>query len=408
MFLCGIDVAKRKHAVMILDEKGQACQPFFEIENNRAGMDMLLEQLSRLGGEVTIGLEATGHYWLALYDVLTQNNHQVIVINPLQTAAHSKKSIRKVKNDRRDAFWIADFLRVTLDLRATSPEMPVLLQLRELTRFRFWLSEQIGDCKRKLLTILDRVFPEYEKLFSNVFVESSKALLQEAVSAQEIADFDLQELTDLLNDKSRGRFGEEKAKQIQDKARQSIGISFLVDAARIELRCLLEQLELAEEQIAKVDELEKALMEQIPQHITSIPGVGAITGAAILAEIGDIQRFGSPDKLVAYAGIDASVHDSGQFHGTQMHMSKRGSPYLRLALWQAASMCLQHNEELRVYYDKKRAEGKAHGVALGAVCRKLLQRIYVILKQNRPYEAHQAANGSEKPGNRSPGIQVAA
>lgn len=388
MFFCGIDVAKRKHAVMILDERGQAQRPFFEIENNRAGMDFLLEQLSQLGGEVTIGLEATGHYWLALYDVLTQNGYQVIVINPLQIAAHRKKSIRKVKNDRRDAFCIADFLRVTVDLKAASPEMPVLLQLRELTRFRFWLSEQVGDCKRKLLTILDRVFPEYEKLFSNVFVESSKALLQQAVSAQEFAEFDLQELAEVLADKSRGRFGEEKAKQIQEKARQSIGVSFLVDAARIEMQCLLAQLELAEEQISRVDEAEKALMEQIPQHITSIPGVGAITGAAILVEIGDIHRFESEDKLVAYAGIDASVHDSGQFHGTQMHMSKRGSPYLRLALWQAASMCLQHNEELRAYYDKKRAEGKVHGVALGAVCRKLLIRIYIILKENRVYEAH--------------------
>lgn len=203
MFFCGIDVAKRKHAVMILDERGQAQRPFFEIENNRAGMDFLLEQLSQLGGEVTIGLEATGHYWLALYDVLTQNGYQVIVINPLQIAAHRKKSIRKVKNDRRDAFCIADFLRVTVDLKAASPEMPVLLQLRELTRFRFWLSEQVGDCKRKLLTILDRVFPEYEKLFSNVFVESSKALLQQAVSAQEFAEFDLQELAEVLADKSR-------------------------------------------------------------------------------------------------------------------------------------------------------------------------------------------------------------
>ena len=281
-------------------------------------MDMLLEQLSQLGGEVTIGLEATGHYWLALYDVLTQNGYQVIVINPLQIAAHRKKSIRKVKNDRRDAFWIADFLRVTLDLKAASPEMPVLLQLRELTRFRFWLSEQVGDCKRKLLTILDRVFPEYEKLFSNVFVESSKALLQQAVSAQEFAEFDLQELAEVLAEKSRGRFGEEKAKQIQDKARQSIGVSFLVDAARIEMRCLLAQLELVEEQIAKVDEAAEALMAEIPQHITSIPGVGAVTGAAILAEIGDIHCFESEDKLVAYAGIDASVHDSGQFHGTQI------------------------------------------------------------------------------------------
>ena len=131
-------------------------------------------------------------------------------------------------------------------------------------------------------------------------------------------------------------------------------------------------------------------MEQIPQHITSIPGVGAVTGAAILAEIGDVNRFENEDKLVAYAGIDASVHQSGQFQATEMHMSKRGSPYLRLALWQAASMCIQHNDELKAYYEKKRKEGKAHGTALGAVCRKLLIRIYTILKENRPYEIRES------------------
>ena len=127
-------------------------------------------------------------------------------------------------------------------------------------------------------------------------------------------------------------------------------------------------------------------MQAIPQFITTIPGIALPTGAAILAEIGDVNRFESADKLVAYAGIDATVHQSGQFHGSQTHMSKRGSPYLRLALWQAASMAIHHNEELKAYYQRKRAEGKAHGTALGAVCRKLLIRIYVVLKENRPYE----------------------
>lgn len=276
MFYCGIDVAKRKHAVMILDEKGQSHKAFFEIENNRAGMDFLLEQLKQLGGDVTIGLEATGHYWLALYDFLTRSGYAVIVINPLQVAAFRKSGVRKVKNDRKDAFWVADFVRIA-HLPAAQRDLPVLLQLRELSRFRFWLSEQIGDCKRKLLTILDRVFPEYEQLFSSVFVASSRALLQQAVSAQEIAEFDLQELSQVLAEKSRGRFGEEKARQIQEQARQSVGVSFLANAAQVELRCLLAQLELLEEQIAEVDAAQEALMGQIPQHITSIPGVGAVT-----------------------------------------------------------------------------------------------------------------------------------
>jgi transposase len=310
MYYCGIDVAKRKHAVALLDERGQLARTVFTVENTRAGLGSLVNELVKLGDKVSIGLEATGHYWLSLYDVLTRQGYPVVVINPLQIASYRKSGVRKVKNDRTDAVWIADSLRIA-HLLASSRDIPTLLQLRELSRFRYWLSEQVGDCKRKLLTILDRVFPEYEDLFSSVFVRSSRALLQEAVSAQDFAGFDLGELTELLSRTSRGRFGEEKARQLQDEARQSIGVGFLANAAQVELRCLLAQLELLEVQQAEVDKAQASLMQQIPQYITSISGIGLVTGAAILAEIGDISRFGSEEKLVAYAGIDATVHQSG-------------------------------------------------------------------------------------------------
>lgn len=390
MFYCGIDVAKHKHAVVVLDEQGQVHKPAFTTENTHAGMDHLLETLQPFAEQVCIGLEATGHYWLSLYDVLTRNGYPVVVLNPIQISAYRRSGVRKVKNDKTDAVWIADFVRIS-NLPAASRDIPALLQLRELSRFRFWLSDQIGDCKRKLLTILDRVFPEYESLFSSVFVQSSKAMLTEAVSAQEFADFDLQELSELLRKTSRGRFGKEKAQEIQAQARQSIGVGFLTDAVHVEMRCLLAQIDLLEEQQAEVEEAQTGLLQSIEQYITSIPGVAVPTGAAILAEIGDVSRFESEEKLVAYAGIDATVHQSGQFNAGKMHMSKRGSPYLRLALWQAASMAIHHNEELKVYYQKKRKEGKAHGTALGAVCRKLLIRIYVILKEKRPYEIRKLA-----------------
>ena len=380
-------MAKHKHAVAVVDEHGHPQNAVFAAENTHAGMEVLLEALKPLGKDVAIGLESTGHYWLSLYDVLTKNGYPVSVINPMQIAAYRKSGMRRVKNDRTDAVWIADFMRIS-NLPASKQSIPTLMQLRELTRFRFWLSDQIGDCKRKLLTILDRVFPEYESLFSNVFITSSRALLGEAISAQEFADFDLQELTDLLSTSSRSRFGLDKAKQIQEQARQSIGVGFLADAVHVEMHCLLAQITLLEEQQKDVEKAVEELMELVPQHITSIPGIGSVTGAAILAEIGDVSRFENPEKLVAYAGIDATVHQSGQFQAQQMHMSKRGSPYLRLALWQAASMSILHNEELKIYYHKKREEGKAHRVAVGAVCRKLLMRVYVILKENRPYVIH--------------------
>jgi transposase len=384
MYYCGIDVAKRKHAIGLLNQQGQKQKAVFSVDNSRAGLEHLIHELSILDGQVCIGLEATGHYWLSLFDVLTQQGYPVVVLNPLQVAAYRKSGVRKVKNDSSDALWIADFVRVS-NLPAASRDLPALLQLRELSRFRYWLSDQIGDCKRKLLTILDRVFPEYESLFSNVFIQSSRALLQEAVSAQEFADFDLQQLTDLLAHSSRGRFGFEKAEQLQQQARQSIGVGFLANAAQLELRCLLTQMELLEQQRDQIATVLQQLMQQIPQHITSIPGIALATGAAILSEIGDVSRFDHEEKLIAYAGIDATVYQSGQFQASETHMSKRGSPYLRHALWQAASMTILSDEELKSYYQRKRSEGKSHGTALGAVCRKLLVRIYVVLKQQRPY-----------------------
>lgn len=384
MFYCGIDVAKLKHVVSLMDEKGQVTRSAFTISNSRSGFDQLLETLQAQPEAVSVGLEATGHYWLALYDELTRQGYSVTVLNPLQIAAYRKTGLRKLKSDASDAVWIADYIRVS-NLRPTTPDLPVLLQLRELTRFRFRLSEQMGDVKRKLLCILDRVFPEYERLFSSVFLQASRAVLQEAVSAHEFADFNLQELAALLSQASHGRFGQAKAEILQQQARQSVGVAFLADAARIEMKCLLAQIGLLEEQRTQLDLAIAERMQQIPQFITSIPGIGPATGAAILAEIGDIQRFDTLDKLVAYAGIDATVYQTGQFQASEAHMSKRGSPYLRQALWLAAVAALLHDPSLKAYYQKKRDEGKHHGTAVGAVCHKLLARIFVILKEQRPY-----------------------
>ena len=385
MNYCGIDVAKRKHSAMVLNEKSEVVEQNFTFKNDRQGFDKLLHELEPYAEQVLIALEATGHYWLSLYEVLTTAGYQVVVLNPLQVHAYQRSGIRKRKNDRIDSFWIADFARIS-NPQATPQQATEHLQLRDLSRFRFHLTENMGNCKRKIISILDRVFPEYEKLFSNVFLTSSRQLLAHAVTAQEFADFDLGELTALLSSASRGRFGQEKAEALQAAARQSIGIHFLADSVRVQMRCLLEQIDLLEAQRQEVDLMLEYLMQQIPQYITSIPGIGLATGAAILGEIRDVNRFESPEKLVAYAGIDATVYQSGEFEALETHMSKRGSPYLRHALWQAASMAVMYDPQLKNYYQTKKAEGKHHGTVIGAVCRKLVARIYIILKENRPYE----------------------
>lgn len=379
MHTVGIDIGKRHHVAVILDANGQRVGKALRFANDQAGFAQLLDRLATVGEVALIGLEATGHYWLALYTALAEAGYNLVVLNALQVHAY-----RKSKNDRYDAYWIADYIRISQQVPASQPQ-PELLQLRELTRFRASLTGQIGDCKRKVISILDRVFPEYETLFSNVFIQSSRRLLAEALTPDEFADFDLTELTHLLAQASRGRHGQAKAEEIQALARRSVGIGFLSDVLRVQMSCLLQQLALLDAQRQQLETEITTLMAQLPQYITSIPGIGPITGAVILAEIGDVRRFTAPEKLVAYAGIDPTVYQSGQFTASQTRMSKRGSPYLRHALWQAAFMATQHDPQLRDYYQRKRAEGKAHGTAVGAVCRKLLHRIYVVLREERPY-----------------------
>ena len=388
MFYMGIDVAKRQHRIAVLDASGNPVHKSFSIENKRAGTDDLLQHLSQWAGQVEIGLEATGHYWLALFEQLTHAGYTVHVLNPLQVHAYQRSGIRKRKNDTIDAQWIADFVRIGGARHTTDPTtMPIYMQLRQLSRFRFSLVEQVGDTKRRILSLLDRVFPEYETLFSSVFLLSSRRLLTEAVTAQEFADFDLDELTHILQTASRGRLGQEKAQALQHIAQHSIGVTFLADASRIQMGCLIAQLDFLSQQIEQLDLALAQLVEQLPnQYLTTIPGIGPVTAAAILGEIGDIQRFDSLKQLVAYAGIDPAVYQSGQFEATQTHMSKRGSPYLQHALWIAATVARMHDLELKAYYDKRRAEGKAYGTVIGAICRKLLARIFVILRDQRPYE----------------------
>ena len=261
-----------------------------------------------------------------------------------------------------------------------------ILQLRELTRFRWTLVDQVGDAKRRILTILDRVFPEYETLFSDVFIKSSRALLERATTAAEFADANVDELTAVLKQKSRGRLGAEKAQALQMAARDSLGMTRLGEVASFELRALLDQISFLEQQVAAVEQHIETLLASIEQHVTDIKGISPVMAASLIAEIGDVQRFRRFESLVAYTGIDPSVCASGEFKATETHMSKRGSPHVRRALWLSAITASQSNPDLAEYLQRRLDEGKPWGTAMGAVARKLLSRIYVVLKQNRPYE----------------------
>ncbi len=385
MISVGIDVGKRSHEVCLLDAEGHQIGRFLRFQHSRQGVATLVDLLRRQPEPCTIAMEATGHYWLALYQHLLQEGFPVVTVNPLQSHAYRRSTIRKVKDDRRDAWVIADLLRIGR-IRPGYVPSPDLQSLRDLARFRMELVDQVGDAKRRILGVLDKVFPEYESLFSSVFITTSKELLKRAATAKEFAVLDLKEMAQVVKKASRGRLGLDRAELLQQAARTSLGLPYLRDAATVELRCLLAQIEFLEAQVKAVEAALERLFRQVPQYLTSIKGIGAISAATIYAEIGDIHRFPALGSLVAYAGIDPTVFSSGEFEGTQRHISKRGSPYLRKALWMAATNARHWNPDLDAFFTRKLREGKSYGVAMGALCRKLLARIYVVLQENRPYE----------------------
>ena len=385
--IVGIDVAKRNHEASFVDSSGAMLGKSYSFPNSHSGMNQLLVQLEKRnpkGLPVVFGMEATGHYWLGLYSHLLEKGYTVHVINPIQSDSLRNFYIRQTKTDVIDSFIIAEAIRFGR-FAATLRAEPDLIALRQLCRYRFSLVDAVADLKRKVITIVDQVFPEYEKLFSDMFGKSSKEMLSSFSIPEEFLAIDVEQLAKQLQETSRGRFGIAKAEEIQDVARQSFGIKVATDALTFELRQLMDRLAFSEKQLADLEEQIMKYYDRFPCTLHTITGVGKIMAAVILSEIGDISRFSAPAKLVAFAGIDPSVKQSGQFHGTQSHMSKRGSAYLRRAVWLVAFPASRFDPVFAAFYQKKRSEGKAHGTALGAVARKLLYTIFALLNSGKEY-----------------------
>jgi transposase len=392
MFYLGIDIGKNKHVASMIDANGKAVFKAFSFDNTTDGGDSLLTKLYEHGArteDVEIGLEATGHYWLAAYSFLHDSGFKIHVINPIQTDGWRKGiEIRKRKTDAIDSILIAELVRYG-DFDESSLPDEDLVSLKQLTRFRSWLVDSIADLKRKVICVLDQVFPEYESVFSDIFGVTSKELLLKYTTPGELEELSVDALAELLATLSRKRHGRQTAEKLSKVASRSFGVTFCRDSFTFQLRALIEQMKYIETQVKETENEIEAIMEEIDSTITSIPGIGKVTGAVILGEIGNIERFDSPAKLVAFAGIDATVRQSGEFEGSSNKMSKRGSPYLRRALFQSALVAATGRNPdpiLREFYLKKRSQGKHHGTCIGAVSRKLCYIIYTILKENRLYE----------------------
>ena len=388
MFIIGIDIAKRSHEAVIITEDGQIVRKAFNFRNNCTGYNLLLEQvrkLTNIKSQIVFAMESTAHYWLALYARLLKDGYTVIVLNPIQSHSLRELYIRKTKTDAKDSLIIADLVRFGR-CQASNVPRDKLLALRELCRSRAYLIDTAADLKRKLIALLDRIFPEYETLFDSIFGKASVAVLRKYPTPQKLKNAHLEKLTEILWESSGGHFGEWKARQLKEAAYSSFGIedscgvySALLGMFLEQILSLTEQADLIEKQIA-------SLLKEFNSHLTSIPGVGTVLAATILSEIGDISRFSSADKLLAFAGLDPSVKQSGEFTSNQNRMSKRGSPYLRRAIWLASTVAVQCDPMFRTYYEKKMSEGLHYMNVIGHVSKKMTAVIFAVLRDGQPYQ----------------------
>lgn len=386
MFYLGIDIGKNTHVASLVDDKKKVIFKAFSFSNSIDGAESLILKLEAFKNELEVGMESTGHYWLSLYSYLVEKNFTVRVINPIQTDGWRQGiEIRKRKTDVIDSILIADLLRYG-DFVETSLSNEDYLSLRNLSRFRSYLISSIGDLKRKTIALLDQVFPEYASSFSNIFGKTSKEILSNFSTPSDFEDINSDDLNTFLESVSKKNYASKKIDELSKKASSSFGINFCLDSFSLQIKMLIEQISFIQNQVSDVENEIELLLEKLNSPITTIPGIGSVNAATILGEIGDIKRFSNPSKLVAYAGLDASISQSGEYESTYNHMSKRGSPYLRRALFQSALRAEFCDPVFSDYYQKKISEGKHHLVATNAVARKLCHTIFAVLTKDEPYQ----------------------
>ena len=382
MIYVGIDIAKLNHYASAIDSDGVVLIEPFEFLNDNAGFYTLLSKLNSFElDDIIIGLESTAHYGNNLVSFLVTKGLHVCVINPIQTATLRKNNIRKTKTDKVDTLVIAKAVALMDHPRFVTLYDIALMQLKNLGRFRMKLVKQRSRTKIQLTAYLDQVFPELQYFFkSGIHQKTVYAILKEAPSATRIASMHLTHLKNLLVSNSHGHFKKETALELRVLAQKSVGTADR--SLSIQITQSIAQIELLDSQLDAVESEMKDIVTSLDSVIMTIPGIGPINGGMIIGEIGDINRFSKPRKLLAFAGLDPSVYQSGKFTAKKTKMSKRGSSALRYALMNAAHNIVKYNQTFKEYYDSKRAEGRGHYNALGHCAGKLVRIIYKMLKDD--------------------------
>ena len=388
MIYVGIDVAKDKHDCFITNSEGEVLFKSFSISNNRDGFESLFQKVQSVSDDLTkvkVGLEATGHYSYNLLGFLLDKGLTTFVINPLHTNLYRKSlSLRKTKTDKVDSRTIATMMMSDVNLKSYSDTSYHNEELKSLTRYRFDKVKERAKLKSSVSRLVCILFPELEMLVPTLHMASVYALLSEFPGSSSVAAAHLTRLTNLLSEASKGRYGKDMAVLFRETARTSVGSN--MPAKSLELK---HTIKLIEELTTEIDEIEaeiKQIMDkEIHSPILTIPGISYRMGAMIIAEIGDFSRFDSADKILAYAGMSPSTYQSGQLNNCYSHMEKRGSRYLRYALYNAAKYVCHWDSSFGKYLEKKRSEGKHYNVALSHAAKKLARLIYAMEKSGQPY-----------------------
>jgi transposase len=387
MYIVGIDIGKNHHEASIVSPEGKQIGRSLRFATTHKGADSLMSFIFKNIGNspCVFGMEATGHYWYPIYSFLKAKGYTIYVINPIQSDSLRKMYIRQTKNDSIDSFLIAEVIRFG-QFGTTSMADENILAMRQLCRYRDSVISSRTEIKLRIGTIMEQIFPEYEKQFSSLWVSTSMGILEKYLTPENIENAPIDELFEIIKDKSHNRLTRAKAISIKEAAADTFGIKIAQDAFSFQLKQLIDRMNFLDKQIEALDCQILEYYEKFDCYLHTIPGIGIIGAATILAEIGDISRFKNSSSLIAFAGIDPTVRQSGEFNSTHNHMSKRGSPYLRHAIFLAATTCSFHNSPLNAYYKKKSDQGKHHLTATGAVARKLTSVIYAVLRDSKPYE----------------------
>ena len=382
MIYVGIDIAKTNHYASIVDySTGEVIENPFLVTNNKQGFDLLFSKIKNFDKDkVLFGLESTAHYGNNLIFYFHEKQFKLGIINPIQTATLRKTRIRKVKNDKVDSMLICEALSLGYYNLLSDYDIK-LLEIKSLCRFYKDLKDKASEAKIQLKTYVDQLFPELNTFFkNNLDIKTARELLKLYQSPQDISNVNLTKLSNLLIKNSRGKYDKSRAIELKDLASNSVGINNY--ALSIQIKMTIELIELLESQINDIEKQVSDFIKKSDNVITSIPGIGDMTAAIIISEIGDINRFNNPGQVLAFAGLDPSVKQSGTFNASSTRMSKRGSSLLRYALILAANNVQLNTKTFHNYYNTKRLQGKLHYNALGHCAGKLIRTIFYMLKNN--------------------------